>query len=169
MPDFTDPPDLTELPKAPAAPDAPRAPRALSAAGFSMIELMVVVAIAAIVAAFAIPSYRDHLQRSYLPEASSGLLLTAMRLEQYYQDNRSYLNGEGCGVALPPSHRFAFSCVPAVDGQAFVLTASGVEREAMAGFTFTLDQSGDARTIALPADWGQVPVNCWVTKRGGAC
>ena len=135
--------------------------------GFSLVELMVVVAIAAIIAAFALPSYRDHILRSYIPEASSGLQLTALRLEQYYQDHRSYLNGEACGVTLPTSQRFTFSCTSPADGQSFVLTATGTA--AMDGFTFTIDQQGQTRTTALPQAWGNAPLDCWITKRGATC
>jgi type IV pilus assembly protein PilE len=43
----------------------------------------------------------------------------------------------------------------------------------MAGFTYSLDQSGaKASTLASPApsDWSAAsPNNCWVTKKGGAC
>ena len=138
-------------------------------AGFSLVELMIALTIAAIIAAFAIPSYQDHLRRSHLPEATSGLLLAALRLEQYYQDHRSYLNGAGCGVPLPPDHRFSFQCTASADGQSFLLTASGVEQGAMQGFTLTLDQTGNARTTALPEGWGVAPVDCWVSKRGGTC
>ena len=75
-------------------------PEVSTDAGFSLVELMIALAVAAIIAAFAIPSYQGYLQRSYLPEASSGLLLTGLRLEQYYQDRRSYAGDSGCGVAL---------------------------------------------------------------------
>ncbi len=138
-------------------------------AGFSLIELMIALAIAAIIGAIAVPSYRDHLQRSNLSEASSGLLLSAMRLEQYYQDNRSYLSSSGCGVSLPAGRHFSFSCLPAADGQSFVLNATGVAQDVMQGFTFTLDQLGNARTTALPDGWGTAPLECWITKRGGTC
>ncbi len=144
-------------------------PEVSTEAGFSLVELMIALAVAAIIAAFAIPSYRDHLQRSNVPEATSGLLLTAMRLEQYYQDNRSYLNGQVCGVPLPQARRFSFSCTSTADGQTFLLTATGVDQESMAGFTFTLDHSGTARTTALPAAWGSVPRDCWITRRGNTC
>ncbi len=138
-------------------------------AGFSLVELMIALAIASIIAAFALPAYRDYRQRSFLPEASSGLLLSAMRLEQYYQDNRSYRDGATCGVVLPAARRFAFSCTPAADGQTFLLTATGVTQDAMDGFTFTLDQSGNTRTTALPEGWGNVPLDCWIDRRGGTC
>lgn len=136
-------------------------------AGFSLVELMVALAIAAIIAAFAVPAYRDHTLRSYLPEMSSGLQLSALRLEQYYQDHRSYRNGDECGITLPRSERFLFSCLSSDDGQSFVLTATG--SDAMAGFAYTIDQQGQTRTIALPDAWGTAPLDCWVMKRGARC
>lgn len=144
-------------------------PEVSTDAGFSLVELMIALAVAAIIAAFAIPSYQGYLQRSYLPEASSGLLLTGLRLEQYYQDRRSYVGDSGCGVALPAARHFIFSCTPAADGQSFVLTATGVQQDTMRGFAFTLDQQGNARTTALPEGWGTVPQPCWITKRGSGC
>lgn len=138
-------------------------------AGFSLVELMIAVAIAAIIATFAIPAYRDHLQRTYTAEATSGLVLSALRLEQYYQDHRSYANGETCGVTLPPDGRFQFSCILSASGQAFLLTAGGRNQEAMAGFEYTLDQRGKQRTAALPEGWGEAPLECWVTRRGQTC
>ena len=144
-------------------------PEVSTEAGFSLVELMIALAVAAIIAAFAIPSYQNHLQRSYLPEASSGLQLSALRLEQYYQDQRSYLGGSGCGVALPAARHFTFSCTAAADGQSFLLTATGVAQDRMRGFAFTLDQQGNARTTSLPEGWGTVPQPCWITKRGSGC
>lgn len=136
-------------------------------AGFSLVELMVALSIAAIIAAFAIPAYRDHALRSYLPEMSSSLQLSALRLEQYYQDNRSYRNGTACGITLPSSERFIFSCSVPMDGQSFVLTATG--RGVMAEFAYTLDQLGQTRTISLPATWGTAPLDCWVMRRSATC
>jgi type IV pilus assembly protein PilE len=142
---------------------------ARSDAGFSLVELMVALAIAAIIGAVALPSYRDHMMRTRIPEATSGLLLTAMRLEQFYQDRRSYLDGNGCGADLPRSEFFEFSCQPAPDGQSFLLLATGVASGVMAGFTYTLDQQGNAQTSMLPAAWGDAPLACWINRRGASC
>jgi type IV pilus assembly protein PilE len=136
-------------------------------AGFSLVELMVALTIAAIIAAFAVPAYRDHALRSYLPEMSSGLQLSALRLEQYYQDHRSYRSGTACGITLPSSERFIFSCSVPTDGQSFVLTATG--SGVMAEFAYTIDQLGQTRTISLPAAWGVAPLDCWVMKRSATC
>ncbi len=140
-----------------------------SDAGFSLVELMVALAIAAIIGAVALPSYRDHMMRTRVPEATSGLLLTAMRLEQFYQDRRTYRDGRVCGAELPQSTFFDFRCEPAIDGQSFLLSARGVANGAMDGFTYTLDQQGQARTTALPDAWGPVPLDCWITRRGASC
>lgn len=139
--------------------------------GFSLIEVMIALAIAAIIAVATIPSYRDHVMRSRIPEATSGLLLTGMRLEQYYQDHRSYANvaTSACGVAMPQPGRFAFNCTVPADGQSFVLSALGRGDGGMAGFGYTLNHLGAQRTTTLPADWGSAPVDCWVEKRGTAC
>lgn len=138
-------------------------------AGFSLIELMIAVAVAAIIAAFAIPAYRDHLQRTYAAEATSGLVLSALRLEQYYQDHRSYSDGKTCGTTLPTDGRFHFSCTLSDEGQAFLLTAGGRDQDAMADFEYTLDQRGRQRTTALPRGWAGPPLDCWITRRGQTC
>ncbi len=139
--------------------------------GFSLIELMVALVIAALIAVTTVPSYRDHVLRSRIPEATSGLLLTGMRLEQFYQDHRSYASGgtTSCGVALPPAGQFTFNCVVPTDGQSFLLSASGRGDGAMANFGYTLDHLGAQRTTALPAEWGDAPANCWVEKRMAGC
>ncbi len=145
-------------------------PALCAGSGFSLIELMVALAIGAIVAATAIPAYREHVMRSHIPEATSGLLLTAMRLEQYYQDHRSYRKDDDCAVVMPASGRFSFRCKPGDDGQSFLLTATGATGELMQGFAFTLDQAGNAQTIELPDGWGdKPPLKCWITRKGAKC
>jgi len=136
-------------------------------AGFSLIELMVALSIAAIIAAFAGPAYREHTLRAQLPEMSGGLQLSALRLEQYYQDHRSYRNGTECGITLPSSDRFLFSCSVPEDGQSFLLTATG--RGGMESFAYTIDHQGQTRTTSLPVAWGEAPLECWVMKRGAIC
>ncbi len=144
--------------------------RTRCAEGFSLIEVMVALAIAAIIAVFTVPSYRDHVLRSRIPEATSGLLLTGMRLEQHYQDHRSYANAaRGCGIALPPAGQFTFNCTVPADGQSFLLSATGRGDGSMASFGYTLDHRGAQRTTALPTDWGTVPADCWIEKRQASC
>ncbi len=137
-------------------------------AGFSLIELMVALVIASILAAFAMPAYRDHMIRSAIPQATSGLSLFAMRLEEYYQDHHTYANGENCGASAPVREHFNFGCSTASSGESYVLTAVGNSGD-LTAVSYTLNQAGVARTTALPEGWGTVPVNCWITRRNGAC
>ena len=133
-------------------------------AGFSLIELMIALAIASLLATVALPAYRDHMIRSAIPQATSGLSLFAMRMEEYYQDNRTYANGSNCGAATPVREKFRFSCVTASAGQSYVLTAVGISGD-LTAFSYTLDETGAARTVALPTAWGDVPLNCWIIKK----
>jgi type IV pilus assembly protein PilE len=71
-------------------------------AGFSLIELMIALVIASLLATVALPAYRDHMIRSAIPQATGGLSLFAMRMEEYYQDHRTYANGTNCGAAINP-------------------------------------------------------------------
>ena len=58
--------------------------------GFTLIELMIAVAIIAILAAIAIPSYSEYVRRGRVTEAISALSGMRVKMEQYFQDNRTY-------------------------------------------------------------------------------
>ena len=69
------------------------------------------------------------------------------------------------------SKYFDFSCNGTGAPSATGYTISAVGKGNMAGFTFTIDQSG-AKTSAVPTAKGWTPAtpnNCWVTKKGGVC
>jgi type IV pilus assembly protein PilE len=134
--------------------------------GFSLIEIMVVAALISVMAAFAIPTYKDYIIRSKITQAISGLSARQVRMEQCYQDNRTYSPPSPC-QACPPTPviegDFEFSCEP--ETNTFMLTATG--RDAMIDFVYTVNQS-DEKTSSAPAGWGSGS-NCWITKKGGAC
>jgi type IV pilus assembly protein PilE len=142
--------------------------------GFTMIELMIVVAIVAILAAISIPAYNDYVTRSKITEATSTLSSLRVRMEQYYQDNRSYVTAAGvCGAAMPVSPAvkyFSFTCVGAAT--TYLVIANGATGSgSMAGFIYTIDQSNNKQTTAAPAAWAAavMPAVCWITKKGGTC
>ncbi len=139
--------------------------------GFTLIELLITVAIAAILSMIAVPSYRDYIVRSNIPDATSNLSTKQVRMEQSFQDNRTYVGGTGCTADSTSSKYFDFTCTDGGDAVAattYILTAVG--KNSMAGFKFTINQTGAKTTRAVPTGWSQPsPNNCWVTKKAGTC
>lgn len=139
--------------------------------GFTLIELLITVAIAAILSMIAVPSYRDYIVRSNIPDATSNLSTKQVRMEQSFQDNRTYVGGTGCAADTTSSKYFDFTCTDGGDAVAattYILTAVG--KNSMAGFKFTINQTGAKTTRAVPTGWSQPsPNNCWATKKAGTC
>ena len=148
--------------------------------GFSLVELMIAVVIVGIITAVAIPNYRDYVTRSRVPEATATLGDIRVRMEQFYQDNRTYPTG-GCVVQptapsatqiqVPLGQNFDFTC-GAPTGTTFTVQAAG--KGSMAGFQYSVDQfNGKTSTltgVAATNGWtAHSPNNCWVTKKGGYC
>ena len=133
-----------------------------------MIELMIVVAIIGLLASIAYPNYRDYITRGKITEATSGLSDGRIKMEQFFQDNRTYVGGP----TPTASSSFAFS-TSSLTASTYTLVASATG--AIAGFVYTIDQNNNKVTTAAPTTppsmaWGGTyPVNCWVTKRGGGC
>jgi len=69
--------------------------------GVTLIELMVTVAIIAIIASVAIPAYGDYVKRGRLPQATNALSSMRAKLEQYFQDNRTYIGACVAGTNAP--------------------------------------------------------------------
>lgn len=137
------------------------------ARGFTLIEALIVMAMLAILATIAIPNYSRYVTRGQLVEATNALGEYRVRMEQFYQDNRSYQNGgANCGAALPANlTNFAVACVIAAAGQAYTATATGAG--STAGFVYAIDQANVRSTTALPAYWGALPADAatrWVTR-----
>ena len=135
----------------------------LSERGFSLIELMTVVVVIGILSAIAYPAYTDHVQRSRIAEATSTLSDLRIRMERFFQDNRTYVNGAACGVVMPANNSFAYACV--ANATTFTLTANGVA--GMNGFVFAVNEGNLRRTTSFQGV--AVAQNCWMTRRGDRC
>lgn len=147
--------------------------------GFNLIEIMVVVAIVAILAAIAVPSYRDYVTRGRVVEAASGLSDARNKMEQFFQDNRTYPTGCVIAPAAPGATQVQLPALQAFDlacgnlgATTYTVTAAG--KDAMAGFTYTINEQ-NVKTSAFSgtgasAGWtAATPNTCWVFRKGGQC
>ena len=140
--------------------------------GFTLIELMIAVAIVAILAAIALPSYSEYVRRGRITEAISALSGMRVKMEQYFQDNRTYVGSCGAigsSVApLPVAKYFTFAC-PTRSATAYTITATGLAGTTLEGFQYTIDQDNTRTTVmTAPSNWiGKG--DCWVLKKDGSC
>ncbi len=118
--------------------------------GFTLIEVMITVAIIGILAAVALPAYNDYILRGRLVDATNALASMRARMEQFYQDNRTYVGGPCATSSTVKS--FTVVCNSAdISATAFKVTATG--SGATAGFTYTINQTGTT-TSQVSSAWG---------------
>lgn len=148
--------------------------------GFTLIEIMIVVVLIGILTAIAVPQYNDYVTRSRIQRAVATLSDMRVKMEQYFQDNRTYVGACTAGTAAPPpptdNVNFAFDCGNPT-ATTYVLTASGdgTGKSGMTGFVYTVNQSNQ-KTTALSNTTGKVSAGwsgngsaCWVISRSGDC
>ena len=139
--------------------------------GFTLIELIVAILVVAILAAVAVPGYRDHVRRGKITEATTGLADMRVKLEQYFQDNRTYVGAcvAGTVAALPTNPRyFAFAC-PTLTATTYTVTATGIAAQSMNGFVYQVTQANvQSSTMTADAASAGFVTNgtCWITRKG---
>ena len=141
---------------------------------FTLLELMITVAIVGILAAVAIPSYTDYVMRGKIGEATSTLLAMRTKMEQFYQDNRTYVGACATGTIapLPTGLKYFTITCPTLTATAYTIQAAGgiTGEQSMAGFTYTINEANTRNTTSVPnSSWGTATITCWVTKKGGLC
>ena len=135
--------------------------------GFTLIELMVVVAIMGILASIAYPSYTNYVKQGKATEAPANLAVLKNRMEQYYQDNKTYEDTGGLTAPCSPSagdaKLFTYSCTDQTP-TTFTITADAISGNGIDNFQYTIDQSNNKTSTY---DGGST-VNCWVTTKSGS-
>ena len=125
------------------------------------------MAIIGLLSAIALPAYRDYVLQSTITDATSVLSARRVLMEQYFQDNRTYVGADTpatpglCDAGTSKS--YDFSCSVAPGATVYTLMATG--KSNAAGFSFTLDQD-NAKTSSGPSGWSS-GANCWITKKSG--
>lgn len=143
---------------------------ARAAPAFSLTELMIALAVLAVLAAVAHPSYTAYVQRGRVVEAVTRLSEARARMEQFFLDQRAYVDQSGaCGVmpAAPAAgDAFVFSCTGTAS--TYTYTATGRIDGSMAGFAYSVDEGGSRSTLAVPDTWIR-RAECWTIRQDGYC
>jgi type IV pilus assembly protein PilE len=133
--------------------------------GFTLIELMIVVAIIGILAAIALPAYEDYVKRAKATEATSALADMRIRMEQFFQDNKTYVGADAvngpCTPVTGTNPIFTYSCTLTDD--TYIISATGTGN--MNDFSYDINEKNEKNSTAF----GDPANGCWSTSRGGTC
>lgn len=130
--------------------------------GFTLIELMIVVVIVSILAAVGYPAYTDYVTRGKLTEATAALSTVRIKMEQFFQDNRTYV-GADLAICTADTNNFDLIC-DTLSATTYQITAEGATT-ALIGYDYHINQ---ANVKSSETPWGN-STSCWVINKGGAC
>ena len=136
--------------------------------GFTLIEMLIVVAVIGILSAIAVPSYNQYVIRAKVSEGLQLLAGAKLPIDQYYQDNGTYLNGANCGGTLPANtSNFTFACAAVAAAgatpESYKVTMKGVTTSSVKSYEYTLTDRGIRATTAHPT---RTDTACWVQPNG---
>ena len=141
----------------------------ISEHGFTLIELMITIAIIGILSAIALPAYNEYLIRGKITEATATLAGHRVKMEQFFQDNRTYVGACDAGTVAttpPATENFNYACnIP--NATTYVITATGLG--GLIPLALSVDQSNTRMTVAPPPGWTAPAGNCWIRKKAGLC
>jgi type IV pilus assembly protein PilE len=133
--------------------------------GFSLIEIMITVVIVGILSAVALPSYRDYVTRSRLTDAFAALGAAQAGAEQFWSNERTFAGFDGALSFPPTTANFSYVLTTAT---ASTYTIRAVGAGPVAGFIYSVDQSGVRATLGVPSGW-TLNGACWSDRRDGSC
>jgi len=129
--------------------------------GFTLIEMMIVIAVIAILASIALPSYESYVKRGKVQEATSSLAAERVGMEQYFQDNRTYIGA----VLKANATKYWTYALSNLTATTYTITASPAAGSGMTGYQYTIDQNNAKTSVAD----GTAGATCWLDKPGGSC
>ncbi|MDZ4203011.1 MAG: type IV pilin protein [Gallionella sp.] len=129
--------------------------------GFTLVEIMIVVVIIGILSSIGFPAYTDYVTRGKVVQATSGLSDGRIKMEQFFQDNRTYAAGT-CPAA---NEFFSFVC-DNLSATTYTITATGTPSN-LTDFSYSIDQDNVKRSTTPWSNGAEV--SCWIMKEGDSC